>query len=137
MKLGYVRTSAGEESLAAQLEAIRAAGAVRIWEDHGISGSAVLKPAYMEMCDYARPGDEIIVWRLDRLSRSLITLICDLQALGERQVEFRSLCEDIDTTAPEGRSFFHTVAAFTAFGHDVQRERAEAETGMGAARLQD
>ncbi|AIT82791.1 recombinase family protein [Novosphingobium pentaromativorans] len=137
MKLGYVRTSTGEASLAAQLQAIRAAGAVRIWEDHGISGSAVLKPAYMEMCEYARPGDEIIVWRLDRLSRSLITLICELQALGERQVEFRSLCEGIDTTAPEGRAFFRTVSAFTTFGQDVQRERAEAEMGMGAARLEE
>ena len=131
MKLGYMRTSTGEESLTVQLEALRAAGAVRIWEDHGISGSAVIKPAYMEMCAYAQPGDEIIVWRLDRLSRSLITLMSELQELGERQVEFQSLCEGIDTTTPDGRAFFHTVSAFTTFGHDVQRERAESWLAEG------
>ncbi|SLK11884.1 recombinase family protein [Novosphingobium mathurense] len=131
MKLGYARTSTGEDSLTVQLEALRAAGAVRIWEDHGISGSAVIKPAYMEMCAYAHPGDEIIVWRLDRLSRSLITLVSELQELGERQVEFQSLCEGIDTTAPYGRAFFHTVSAFTTFGHDVQRERAESWLAEG------
>lgn len=95
---------------------------------------AVIKPAYMEMCAYAQPGDEIIVWRLDRLSRSLITLVSDLQALGEREVEFRSLCEGIDTTATNGRVFFQTVSAFMTFGRDVQRERAEEAMTSGHSR---
>jgi DNA invertase Pin-like site-specific DNA recombinase len=75
MKFGYARVSTGEQNLALQIDALRAAGAERIFEDHGISGSTVFKPAYCDLVSQLRAGDEIMVWRLDRLSRSLPSLI--------------------------------------------------------------
>lgn len=132
MKLGYARVSTDEQNLALQIDALKDAGAERIFEDRGVSGAAVLKPAYCEMLKMARPGDEIIVWRLDRLSRSLVTLITELQMLGELQLGFRSLNEQIETVTPAGRLFFHMVGAFAQFERDVIRERTRA--GLESAR---
>ncbi|GMN04588.1 recombinase family protein [Erythrobacter sp. MTPC3] len=132
MKLGYARVSTDEQNLALQIDALKDAGAERIFEDRGVSGAAVLKPAYGEMLRMARPGDEIIVWRLDRLSRSLMTLMTELQMLGELQLGFRSLNEQIETVTPAGRLFFHMVGAFAQFERDVIRERTRA--GLESAR---
>ncbi|QHD70864.1 recombinase family protein (plasmid) [Sphingobium yanoikuyae] len=132
MKIGYARVSTGEQNLALQIDALRAAGAERIYEDKGVSGSAVFKPAYADMLRAARAGDEIIVWRLDRLSRSLITLITELQMLAHIGVGFRSLTEQIETVTPAGQLFFHMVGAFAQFERDVIRERTNA--GLQAAR---
>nr|WP_221773936.1 recombinase family protein [Novosphingobium flavum] len=125
--MGYARVSKGEGNLEIQIEALRAAGAVRIWQDHDVSGSAVIKPGFIEMLAYAAPGDEIVVWRLDRLARSLITLMVELETLGKRQVEFHSLTEGIATNEKSGGSFFHAIAAFRSFERDVLQERADAE----------
>jgi|TARA_R110000787_G_scaffold286368_5_gene404447 DNA invertase Pin-like site-specific DNA recombinase len=132
MKFGYARVSTDEQNLALQIDALKDAGAERIFEDRGVSGAAVLKPAYCEMLKLARPGDEIMVWRLDRLSRSLMTLITELQMLGELQLGFRSLNEQIETVTPAGRLFFHMVGAFAQFERDVIRERTRA--GLESAR---
>ena len=132
MKLGYARVSTGEQNLALQIDALRTAGAERIFEDKGVSGSSVLKPAYLEMKRQARAGDEIMVWRLDRLGRSLPSLIAELDALARLDVGFRSLTEQIETITPGGRLFFHMVGAFAQFERDVIRERTNA--GIGAAR---
>ena len=132
MKLGYARVSTGEQNLALQIDALRAAGAEEIFEDKGISGSTVLKPAYGDMLRRARSGDEIMVWRLDRLGRSLPSLITELELLGSMGVGFRSLTEQIETVTPAGRLFFHMVGAFAQFERDVIRERTNA--GLQAAR---
>lgn len=132
MKLGYARVSTGEQNMALQIDALRAAGAERIFEDKGVSGSAVFKPAYTDLLRAARAGDEVIVWRLDRLSRSLITLITELRLLGEIGVGFRSITEQIETVTPAGQLFFHMVGAFAQFERDVIRERTNA--GLQAAR---
>lgn len=132
MKIGYARVSTSEQNLALQIDALRAAGAERIYEDKGVSGSAVFKPAYADMLRAARAGDEIIVWRLDRLSRSLITLITELQMLAHIGVGFRSITEQIETVTPAGQLFFHMVGAFAQFERDVIRERTNA--GLQAAR---
>lgn len=132
MKLGYARVSTDEQNLALQIDALKAAGAERIYEDKGVSGAAVLKPAYGKLLDQARAGDEIIVWRLDRLSRSLMTLIIELEALKELRLGFRSLTENIETVTPAGQLFFHVVGAFAQFERDVIRERTNA--GLDAAR---
>lgn len=134
MKLGYARVSTGDQNLSLQIDALRAAGVEDryIYQDHGISGSAVFKPAYADMLRAARPGDEIIVWRMDRLSRSLITLITELQLLGSLNVGFRSVTENIETVTPAGQLFFHMVGAFAQFERDVIRERTQA--GLEAAR---
>lgn len=132
MKIGYARVSTGEQNLALQIDALRAAGAERIFEDKGVSGSTVFKPAYGDMLRHARAGDEIMVWRLDRLGRSLPGLIIELEMLGSLGVGFRSLTEQIETVTPAGRLFFHMVGAFAQFERDVIRERTNA--GIQAAR---
>lgn len=134
MKFGYARVSTGEQNLALQIDALRAAGAERIFEDHGVSGSTVFKPAYCDLVRQLRAGDEIMVWRLDRLGRSLPSLIAELDALSALDVAFRSLTEQIETVTPAGRLFFHMVGAFAQFERDVIRERTLA--GMQAARRQ-
>lgn len=132
MRLGYARVSAGEQNLAQQIDALRAAGADEIFEDTGVSGSTVFKPAYGDMLRHARAGDEIVIWRLDRLGRSLPALITELELLGSMGVGFRSLTEQIETGTPAGRLFFHMVGAFAQFERDVIRERTNA--GLQAAR---
>ena len=131
MRLGYARVSTDEQNMRLQIDALKAAGAERIFEDKGVSGSIVLKPAYGEMLKSARAGDEIIVWRMDRLSRSLLTLITELQKLERLNLSFRSLSEQIETVTPAGRLFFHMVGAFAQFERDVIRERTQA--GLNAA----
>ncbi|MCW2406938.1 DNA invertase Pin-like site-specific DNA recombinase [Sphingobium sp. B1D7B] len=132
MKIGYARVSTDEQNLALQRDALRDAGCERIFEDRGISGSAVIKPHYAEALRMARPGDELIVWRMDRLSRSLLTLITELQLLADRQLAFRSLTEQIETVTPAGKLFFHIIGAFARFERDVIRERTQA--GLQASR---
>ena len=132
MKLGYARVSTSEQNMALQVDALRAAGAERIFEDHGVSGSTVIKPTYGEMLRQARAGDEILVWRLDRLGRSLTALITELELLASLDVGFRSLTEQIETVTPAGRLFFHMVGAFAQFERDAIRERTNA--GLEAAR---
>lgn len=132
MKLGYARVSTSEQNLALQIDALRNAGAERIFEDKGISGSMVLKPAYGDMLRQARAGDEIMVWRLDRLGRSLPALIAELELLAGLDVGFRSLTEQIETVTPAGRLFFHMVGAFAQFERDVIRDRTNA--GLQSAR---
>lgn len=132
MKLGYARVSTEEQNLALQIDALRAAGAERIFEDRGVSGAAVIKPAYSDLIRSSRPGDEIIIWKLDRLSRSLSTLMQELESFEEHGLGFRSLTEQIETVTPQGRLFFHVVGAFAQFERDVIRERTNA--GLQAAR---
>jgi DNA invertase Pin-like site-specific DNA recombinase len=132
MKLGYARVSTGEQNLRLQIQALKAAGCDRIFEDKGVSGSAVLKPAYGDLLRHARAGDEVIIWKMDRLSRSLGTLITELQMLASLDLGFRSLTEQIETVTPTGKLFFHVVGAFAQFERDVIRERTMA--GLTAAR---
>lgn len=132
MKIGYARVSTGEQNLKLQLDALRAAGCERFFEDRGVSGSVVFKPAYGDMLRQLRKGDEIMVWRLDRLGRSLPALITELELLKELDVGFRSLTEQIETVTPAGRLFFHMVGAFAQFERDVMKERTNA--GLEAAR---
>ena len=132
MKIGYARVSTDEQNLRLQVDALRKAGAKEIFEDKGVSGNAVIKPALQECLAFAREGDELIVWRLDRLSRSLKELIAITEALGERQLGFRSLHEQIETVSPAGKLFFHIVGALAEFEREIIRERTRA--GMTAAR---
>lgn len=132
MKIGYARVSTDEQNLRMQIDALEAAGAEKIFEDRGISGSAVIKPALRECLEFARDGDELVVWRLDRLSRSLKELIELADALGQRNLAFRSLHEQIETVSPAGRLFFHIVGALAEFEREIIRARTR--DGMNAAR---
>jgi DNA invertase Pin-like site-specific DNA recombinase len=129
--LGYARVSTTDQDASLQLDALHAAGCYRVWVDT-MSGSLEHRPELTNLLDQLRPGDTLVVWRLDRLGRSIRHLIDQLQALGERGVGFRSLQETIDTTSPGGRLVFHVFAALAEFERDLIRERTHA--GLAAAR---
>ena len=132
MKIGYARVSTEEQNLDLQRQALEAAGCDSIYEDHGISGSAVERPGLGRALAKAGPGDVLVVWRLDRLGRSLPHLIEVITALREAGIGFCSLQEQIDTTSAGGRFYFHMLAALAEFERELISERTKA--GMAAAR---
>jgi DNA invertase Pin-like site-specific DNA recombinase len=129
--LGYARVSTGGQDAALQQDALQAAGCYRIFTDTA-SGSLESRPELTKVLDQLRPGDTLVVWRLDRLGRSIRHLIDQLADLQERGIGFRSLQEAIDTTSPGGRLIFHVFAALAEFERDLIRERTNA--GLQAAR---
>lgn len=131
-KIGYARVSTNEQNLDLQRSALQAAGCVEIHADQGISGSDFERPGLSQALEGLNPGDMLVVWRLDRLGRSLIDLIRLVTDLGVRQVEFHSLSEAIDTSSPGGRLLFHLLAAMAEFERSLISERTRA--GMAAAR---
>ncbi|MFS0703259.1 recombinase family protein [Cellulomonas sp. 179-A 9B4 NHS] len=129
--LGYARVSTDLQTPALQLDALAAAGCGRTWTDHA-SGAREARPALAALLDYAREGDTLVVWRLDRLGRSVSHLVSVVAELQERAVGFRSLTEAIDTTTSAGRLQLHLFAALAEFERDVIRARTVA--GLDAAR---
>jgi DNA invertase Pin-like site-specific DNA recombinase len=131
--VGYARVSTSGQDLALQLDALQQAGcaAPRIYRDVG-SGSIVDRPELARCLDYLREGDTLVVWRLDRLGRSLKHLIATIADLEARNVAFRSLQENVDTTTAAGRLQLHLFAALAEFERELGRERTRA--GLQAAR---
>jgi DNA invertase Pin-like site-specific DNA recombinase len=131
IRFGYVRVSTAEQNEDLQTDALKAAGCTRLFVDHA-SGKTDSRPGLDSLLEQLRPGDTVVVWRLDRLGRSLRHLI-ELAALfDERGVGLASLRESIDTATPGGRLFFHMMAALAEFERDLIRERTTA--GLAAAR---
>ena len=129
--VGYARVSTIEQNPALQIDALEAAGAVRIFTDHA-SGATTARPQLTAALDYLRSGDVLAVWRIDRLGRSLpdlVTLVADLERRG---VQFRSITEAIDTTTPGGELVFHIFAALAQMERRLISERTRA--GLAAAR---
>ncbi len=131
MLIGYARVSTEDQKLDLQHDALRAAGCEKIF-DEKVSGASAQLPQRDELLEYARGGDVVVVWRLDRLGRSLRDLIAFVHVLGERVVGLRSLRESIDTTSPAGKLAFHIFGALAEMEADVIRERTMA--GLAAAR---
>lgn len=129
--LGYARVSTNDQDAALQIDALSAAGCYRVFVDT-MSGSLEHRPELDKLLDQIRPGDTLVVWRLDRLGRSIRHLIDQLHTLAERDIGFRSLQETIDTTSSGGRLIFHVFAALAEFERDLIRERTNA--GLTAAR---
>jgi len=129
--LGYARVSTADQAPELQLDELRAAGCMRIWTDHA-TGTRAERPQLARVLDHMRPGDTLVVWRLDRLARSLGDLIALARRLDEDGVGLRSLREQIDTTTPGGRLIFHVFGALAEFEGDLTRERTHA--GLAAAR---
>ena len=128
--VGYAGVSTLDQDPALQLDALTAAGCGKVFEDRA-SGARTDRPGLQKALDYAREGDVLIVWKLDRLGRSLPHLIETVSALEKRAVGFRSLTEAIDTTTPGGRLVFHLFGALGQFERDLIRERTRA--GLAAA----
>ena len=131
--IGYARVSTLDQDPALQLDALAAAGCSKIFEDR-ISGARADRPGLRQALDYVRDGDVLIVWKLDRLGRSLPHLIETVAALEKRGVGFRSITEAIDTTTPGGRLVFHLFGALGQFERDLIRERTRAGLAAAAAR---
>lgn len=132
MLIGYARVSTDDQSLDLQLAALREAGCEKIFEDRGMSGIRADRPGLHAALEFARTGDVLVVWRLDRLSRSLRHLVETVNDLSRRNIELRSLKERIDTTSAAGKLVFHIFAALAEFERDLIRERVI--SGLAAAR---
>lgn len=132
MKVGYARVSTEEQNLDLQLAALETAGCQIIFRDHGASGTATQRSGLRDALAKVSDGDVLIVWKLDRLGRSLGHLVGLLDELGKRHVGFASITEAIDTTTPGGRLVFHMMAALAEFERSIIIERTRA--GMMAAK---
>lgn len=134
MKIGYARVSTEDQNLDLQTQALLAAGCERIYTEK-MSGKGSLFKDRQELhrlLEDVRSGDTLVVWRLDRIGRSLKYLIDTVEFLHEKRVEFVSLMEHIDTSTPTGRLTFNIFGAFAEFERDLIRERTRA--GLSAAR---
>jgi DNA invertase Pin-like site-specific DNA recombinase len=131
MNVGYARVSTADQNPALQIDALRDAGCDRIFEEKA-SGAQRDRPELRAALDYVRSGDTLVVWRLDRLARSLKQLIETIELLDEQGIGFRSLTENIDTTTSGGRLVFHIFGALAEFERSIIRERTRA--GLDAAR---
>jgi len=131
MRIGYIRVSRDKQTTALQEDAIQKVECKRVFIDT-MSGVRDDRPEFQRMLDMARPGDVIVVWRLDRLGRSLRHLIETVTQMSERGIELQSLKENIDTTTSTGKLMFHIVGAMAEFERDIIRERTTA--GLEAAR---
>ena len=131
MNIGYARVSTFDQTLILQQDALAATKCERVFTDT-VSGAKSERPGLTEALDFLRPGDVLVVWRLDRLGRSLKMLIETLTLLSERGIGFRSLTEQIDTTTPGGKLIFHIFGSLAEFERDLIRERTQA--GLAAAR---
>ena len=129
--LGYARISTADQHLDLQRDALAAAGCYRVFADTA-SGALAARPELYRLLDQLRPGDTLVVWKLDRLGRSTRHLVDTVTGLADRGIGFRSLQESIDTTTPGGRLVFHLFAALAEFERDIIRERTVA--GLAAAR---
>ena len=131
MLIGYARISTQEQTLNLQQDALHNAGCDRIFTDTA-SGAQAERKGLEQALSYVRKGDTLVVWRLDRLGRSLPHLITTMTALEERGIGFKSLTENIDTTTSGGKLIFHIFGALAEFERNLIRERTQA--GLTAAR---
>jgi DNA invertase Pin-like site-specific DNA recombinase len=131
MKIGYLRVSKHEQNEALQKDALQEAGCEKYFSDI-VTGSKFERKGLEQLLAFVRSGDTVIVWKLDRLGRSLKDLIETLNLLKDREIDFISLTEHIDTTTPGGKLIFHLMGALAEFERDLIRERTNA--GLAAAR---
>lgn len=131
--IGYARVSTLDQDTALQLDALAAAGCGKMFEDRA-SGAKADRAGLLAALDHVRDGDVLIVWKLDRLGRSLLHLIETVTMLEKRGVGFRSITEAIDTTMPGGRLVFHLFGALGQFERDLIQERTRAGLAAAAAR---
>jgi DNA invertase Pin-like site-specific DNA recombinase len=129
--LGYARVSTTDQQPQLQVDALEHAGCYQVFTETA-SGARTDRPGLEQLRDQLRPGDTLVVWKLDRLGRSLRHLVDTVTGLADRGIGFRSLQEAIDTTTPGGELVFHIFAALAEFERDLIRERTAA--GLAAAR---
>ena len=131
MLIGYVRVSTNDQNTALQRNALDSAGCELIFEDK-ISGKTSERPGLKRVLRILSEGDTLVVWKLDRLGRSMRHLVVLVEELRERGINFRSLTDSIDTSTPMGRFFFHVMGALAEMERELIVERTRA--GLAAAR---
>ena len=131
MIIGYARVSTHDQNLDSQLDALQKADCEQIFQEK-ITGKSKDRPELLSCLKALRKGDVLIVWKLDRLARSLKDLVEIITDLNQREIGFKSLTEAIDTTSATGRLVFHIFGALAEFEHSLIRERTIA--GLDAAR---
>ncbi|GLQ25452.1 recombinase family protein [Sulfitobacter pacificus] len=131
-KIGYVRVSDADQSEALQIDALKQAGCIKLYHDHGISGAKTKRPALDRMMEALVTGDTLTVWKLDRLGRSTIHLLSILEKLQSRGIHFHALTQGIDTSTAVGRMIFGQLAVFAEYERSLISERTKA--GMKAAK---
>lgn len=132
MRYGYARVSTADRKVQLQCDALEGAGCQRIFKDEGVSGAVIERPALGQLLTLLQRGDQVVVWRLDRLGRSLSHLIELVADFGIRGVHFVSLNEAIDTSTAGGRLVFHMMGALAEFERCLIAERTRA--GLAAAK---
>lgn len=131
-RIGYARVSTPEQKLSMQYDALRQAGCTTIFDDHGLSGAADDRPGLTAALDMLRPHDVLVIWKLDRLGRSL-RFLCDLvEDLNHREIGLYSISDGINTATSSGRLVLHIFGAIAEFERELIRERTVA--GMQAAK---
>jgi DNA invertase Pin-like site-specific DNA recombinase len=131
MKIGYARVSTSDQALGPQTDTLSESGCEKLFTDVA-SGVRTERPGLDNAIAFCRKGDTLVVWKLDRMGRSMSHLIETVQKLEEKGVGFKSLTENIDTTTAGGRFFFHVFGALAEFERDLIRERVQA--GLKSAR---
>lgn len=133
MLIGYARVSTTEQNVGLQLDALHAANVEQVFTDEGVSGSVSSRPELDRCIAHLRSGDTLVVWRLDRLARSLKNLLELVESLSARGIHLRSLTEAIDTSSASGRLILSVFGALAEFERSLIIERTQA--GLTAARL--
>jgi len=132
LRFGYARVSTDDQTTALQADALERAGCQRVYQDTASGKSTAARPQLEECLADLREGDTLVVWRLDRLGRSLPDLVRIVTELVEKGIAFESLTEKIETTNASGKLMFHLFAALADFERNLIRERTQA--GLAAAR---
>ncbi|ELV1583961.1 recombinase family protein [Escherichia coli] len=131
MIYGYARVSTNHQDTELQLTALKSAGCEKIFEEHA-SGRKSNRPVLKRLIATMQPGDELVVWKLDRLGRSMRNLVLLVDELRQRGIHFKSLTDSIDTSSPMGRFIFHIMSALAEMERELIVERTRA--GLAAAR---
>ena len=132
MRIGYARVSTIEQNLDLQIDALNAASCDAIYQDEGVSGTKAKRPGLEEALSRLKPDDTLVVWKLDRLGRSLRHLLDVICMLEERGISFMSLSDGIDATTPIGKLFYQISGALSEYERNLISERTKA--GMAAAK---
>jgi DNA invertase Pin-like site-specific DNA recombinase len=124
--VGYARVSSPDQNISMQIDALEKAGCEAIYTDDGISGAKQNRPGLKKALKALKPGDTLIVWKIDRMARSLLHLLTIAADFEKRGIQLRSLTEPIDTTTPAGRAFYQMTAVFAELQRSLIRENQKA-----------
>ena len=133
MLIGYARVSTQDQNLALQCTALNKIGCEKIYQDK-ISGAKNNRPGLQQALDELRNGDTLVVWKLDRLGRTVKGLIDLINQLHQKEIHFKSITDNVDTSTPSGRFFFHMMASLAQMERELIAERTKA--GLASAKSQ-